>query len=213
LLSKKRTWYDEFILYVDHEFARLYEFMEQSGLLENTWLILTSDHGEMFERGISGHATKVFFEPVIRVPLLVFEPGRKTRQDIFTPTQAIDLFPTLLHVTGQEIPAWCEGGVLPPYIPAAPGQPRSIFALQARYNEKYAPIQEATAMLVRWPYKLVHYFGYEELGDAGEMMELYHLENDPDELDDLSISHKGVASELLDELQTAINKADRLYQT
>ncbi len=78
-LLRRRTDYDEFILYVDQEFGRFYDSLGASGLLENTWVVLTSDHGEMFERGISAHSTDALYEPVIRIPLMIFEPGRDPR--------------------------------------------------------------------------------------------------------------------------------------
>ena len=74
-ILKKRRLYDEFILYVDSEFARLYHLLESDGVLENTYLILTSDHGEMFERGILGHMTPSLHQPVINIPLVIFPPG------------------------------------------------------------------------------------------------------------------------------------------
>src|SRR5574341_719786 len=112
---RKRTEYDEFILYCDKQFGRLYKYLEASGLLENTWLVLTSDHGEMFERGISGHGSKVLYQPVVRIPLMIFEPGREAGMDIHTVTSAVDVLPTLAYLTGQKTPNWTEGVVLPPY--------------------------------------------------------------------------------------------------
>ena len=46
-MERMRIEYDEYILYVDAEFSRLYEMLEQRGILENTILILTTDHGEI----------------------------------------------------------------------------------------------------------------------------------------------------------------------
>ena len=86
---ESRREYDEYILYVDQQFGRLYDALRASGLLENTWLVFTSDHGEMLERGIIGHVTEVLYQPVIRVPLLIFEPGRDAGMDIRTPTSAV----------------------------------------------------------------------------------------------------------------------------
>src|SRR6266498_5564007 len=77
-LPAKRREYDEFILYCDKEFGKLYDHLESSGVLDNSWLILTSDHGEMNERGISGHMTNSLYQPILRVPLMIFEPGRQT---------------------------------------------------------------------------------------------------------------------------------------
>ncbi|MFN2127945.1 MAG: sulfatase, partial [Anaerolineales bacterium] len=62
-LQQKRRWYDEYILYVDSEFGRLVDSLEQQGFMENTNIIFTSDHGEMFERGISEHVTPTLFDP------------------------------------------------------------------------------------------------------------------------------------------------------
>ena len=73
---------------MDRKLAWFHEALEASGLLSNTWAVLTSDHGEMFERGISAHSTDALYEPVIRIPLMIFEPGRGSAMDIHTPTSA-----------------------------------------------------------------------------------------------------------------------------
>ena len=83
-----RRLYDESILYVDSEFGRLFNFFEESGLLENTYLVLTADHGELFERGFVGHSTETFFDPIARIPLVIFEPGQQTRKDVYQSTSA-----------------------------------------------------------------------------------------------------------------------------
>ena len=207
-LAAWRTWYDEFILYVDAEFARLYDYMKQSGLLENTWLVFTSDHGELFERGISGHLTPVLYEPVVRIPLLIFEPGQESRLDVTTSTSAIDLLPTLTHVTGGEFPAWAEGDILPPYNPNSQSESRDVFALQSKGTQKDEPILRATAMLVRENYKLIKYWGYKQIED--EIIELYDLENDPEELDNLYPREKEKANELLEALQIKLDEVERI---
>ena len=114
-LSGMRTEYDEYILYLDREFGRFFKHLEDSGLLENTYIIMTSDHGELFERAIWGHTTPVLYQPVVHVPLMVFEPGWESRTDIYTPTSAVDLLPTLLHIAGEKPAEWSEGLVLPPF--------------------------------------------------------------------------------------------------
>ena len=108
-LLRRRTDYDEFILYVDREFGRFYDSLEAAGLLQNTWVVLTSDHGEMFERGISAHSTEALYEPVIRIPLMIFEPGRQNGLDIHAPTSAVDVLPTLAYVTGKSRPGVDRG--------------------------------------------------------------------------------------------------------
>lgn len=211
-LLKWRTWYDEFILYVDREFGRLFSYLEQSGLLDNTWVLFTSDHGEMFERGISGHITPVLHQPLVRIPLLIFEPGRKTGADVYTLTSAVDVLPTLLQASGQAIPDWIEGAVLPPYAPSSPDPNRSLYVVQARESEPLAPFTQATVALVKGRYKLTYFFGYERLGESGERVELYDLEADPEEMQDLYPVQKPLGAALLAELKASLAEADRLYQ-
>ncbi len=204
-----RRWYDEFILYADAEFKRFYDLMEESGLLENTWIILTSDHGEIFERGAHGHGTEMLYEPLVRIPLLIFEAGQQTRRDIHTATSAVDILPTLLHITGKEIPEWCEGEVLPPYRPA--NQNRSIFAQDAVETGEFDPITEGTTMIVKNQYKLIWYFGYEIL-EGKPLYELFDLENDPEEMNNIYFQESTIARELLEELETKTQEANQPYQ-
>jgi len=206
-----RTRYDEYLLYVDAEFTRLYTFMEQNGLLENTWLVFTSDHGEMFERGIVGHLTPVMYQPVTKVPLLIFAPGQLTRQDITENTSAIDLLPTLLAVTGQDIPDWAEGGVLPPFSATPLKADRQIVCLRGKGIEEDQPINKGSAMLVKGRYKLVYIFGYPYDLENGESVELYDLEADPEELTNLYPTQKTLGDSLLAELLASRDNADRRY--
>jgi len=67
---RNRILYDEFILYVDREIGRLFDSLDSTGILGNTWVVLTSDHGEMFERGITGHKTPVLYGPVVHIPMV-----------------------------------------------------------------------------------------------------------------------------------------------
>jgi arylsulfatase A-like enzyme len=62
-LDLTRRIYDEFIMYCDQQFGEFYSGLEKSGRLDDTLLILTSDHGELNERGINGHGTESLFEP------------------------------------------------------------------------------------------------------------------------------------------------------
>ncbi|MFC1997702.1 sulfatase-like hydrolase/transferase [Chloroflexota bacterium] len=206
-LDTWRTWYDEFILYVDAEFARLYDFMQRSNQLENTWIVLTSDHGELFERGISGHLTPVLYEPVVRIPLMIFEPGRNTRLDVTSPTSAIDLLPTMIHLTRGTIPSWAEGKILPPYDKSNNGVVRDVFALQSKGTKKNEPFLRATAMIVRDNYKLCRFWGYEQLND--EIIELYDLENDPQELVNINSLEKEISNELMGALQSKLDEVER----
>ena len=207
----KQMEYDESILYVDREFGRLFDYLEASGQLKDTWVVLTSDHGELFERGIKGHNTPVLYEPVAHVPLMIFEPERNTRMDVYERTSAIDLLPTLLHVTGQQQVEWTEGRLLPPYGQTPLDTDRSIYILEASKSAKNSPLTTATVALIKGQYKLMYFFGYKELGAAGERIELYDIVNDPEELNDLSTSKRETTGELLDEIKQKLAEVNAPY--
>lgn len=207
-LNRKRREYDEYLAYVDAEFGRLYNSLRHTGVLENSYLILTSDHGELFERGIHEHVTPVLYEPVMHVPLLVSAPGQRQRHDVHVPTSCVDVVPTLLHATRQAIPDWCEGQLLPGPGGAGDGSDRRVFVMDAKSNPKTGPLRKATVALVRDDYKLVSYFGY---GGHDDGYELYDVANDPEERTDLYASGKPLARQLRDELDNQVRDVNEVY--
>jgi len=209
-LSAMRRLYDEFVLYCDDEFGKLYNTLERSGLLENTWLVLTSDHGEMFERGIDGHTSDVLYQPVVRVPLMIFEPGRTEGMDIYDHTSAIDVLPTLIHVTREQAPDWTEGVILPPFAPAKEMPDRNVYALRATKNGKYNPFTIASTVMVRGDFKLHYYFGYPQTPGDG-LVKLYDIKSDPEEMTDLAMFKRETTAELLNELKTKLKQVDEPY--
>ncbi len=211
-LMRQRAAYDEFILYADHEFGRLFDFLEGNGVLENTWLVLTSDHGELFERGVRGHISPLLYQPVVRVPLMVFEPGRTSGMEITAATSAVDLLPTLLHLSGENPVEWAEGTVLPPFGASEPDPNRVVYSLHPKENDPDKALTHATAMLVQGKYKLTYYFGYEALGPTEERVELYDIQADPEELHDLSGEAQDTTAALLAVLKQKLAEVNRPYQ-
>ena len=207
-LNRQRREYDEYIAYTDAEFGRLLDYLERTGMLDNTYVILTSDHGELFERGIRGHVTRTLYEPVIQVPLLISQPAQKIRRDIYSPTSCTDLAPTLLHLTGQPVPDWSEGSILPGFGGQEENMDRSIFAFEAKSSPKYGPVSIGTISMRKRNYKLIHYFGY---GKRQQAWEMYDLKEDPEELVDKYSETNPTAQELRSELEGKLNQSNQLY--
>lgn len=176
-LELLRMQYDEYIAFVDSEFGRLYDHLERAGILDNSYLIFKSDHGELFERGIQGHSTPVMYEPLIHIPLFISEPGQTGREDVYSPTSNVDLLPTLLHLYNQPIPAWCEGYILPNFNRDIYLTERSIYVVDAKENYKTSPITIGTSAIIKGSYKLVWYQGY--YGSDDPSYELFDLSADP----------------------------------
>lgn len=207
-----RSYYDEFILNLDHEFGLLVEKLEASGILDNTWVIFTADHGELFERGITGHTTPTLYQSIVHIPLVILEPGRQAREDIYTPTSAVDVMPTLLHVTGHDIPETVEGSILAPYATVlTPGKNLGPYTVQARYNDVALPLTEASIMHVVDNYKMIYYIGYEKLGAEGEKSMLFDIKGDPEELNDLTQTKPETSQELLNIIKTKLKEVNEPY--
>jgi arylsulfatase A-like enzyme len=209
-LNQQRREYDEYLAFTDAEFGRLLDQLNASGIMDNTYVVLTSDHGELFERGIRGHVTMTLFDPLIHVPLLISKPGQQKRVDVYDHTSAVDLLPTLMHATGQPIPEWCEGEVLPTFSEAQPIANRPIYAMEAKSNPKQAPLTKATLVLIKGQYKLIHYFGHRPNNPEG-VYELFDIENDPEELVNLYQPEFPAAKELMEEMADKVRQVNEPF--
>jgi len=205
-LNASRQVYDQYIANLDAEVDRFFQYLEQSGLMDNSYVIFTSDHGELFERGMQGHSTRLLYEPVMRVPLFISVPGEQTRQDIYTPTNTVDILPTLLHIAGHDIPEWCDGTILPG-SGADISAEREIFTVEAKSNSAFEPLKKASVALVQGENKLIYYLGYK---GAPEGYELYDLNRDPEELTNLYHSHP-MAIEMQATLERKIRKVNQPF--
>ncbi|GAB4542945.1 MAG: hypothetical protein Fur002_14110 [Anaerolineales bacterium] len=203
-LNDGRLNYDRFIANLDAEFGRLMDTFEEQNLFENSYIVLTSDHGDMFERGERGHSTPLLYDAVIHAPLLISAPGKSQRTDIHAPTSGVDLLPTLLKLAGQEIPAWSEGLVLPG-LGGEENPNRAIFSVEAKQNSAFTPLTKATIAMRKGKYKLIYYTGYE----AQDTFELYDMENDPEEMKDSYAENDSRAKALREELLSALEESNQ----
>ena len=91
-----RDCYDDCIAYLDEQLGRLLDELARRGLLDNTVVIITSDHGEAFgDHGIFGHSNGVFFDE-IGVPLVILSPGAPAGRVVGNPVSLRDLPATVV---------------------------------------------------------------------------------------------------------------------
>jgi arylsulfatase A-like enzyme len=204
----RRQSYDEYIANVDAEFGRLLEFLNKNGLMEQSYVIVTSDHGQLFERGVIGHATPLLYEAVTRVPLVVSSPGQASRQDVYSPTSSVDLLPTILRLIGSQAADWQEGQLLP-RLGGEETWDRAIFMMDAKENPAFSALSHASFAMRKGPHKLIYYKGFPQY-DRADQFELYDLENDPEELNNLydvnSATARAMQSELLATVESVNSK-------
>ena len=206
-LLDKRLKYDQQIAHVDAEFGKVIEQMSAKGVLDHSYVIATSDHGEMFERGFFGHSGPLLYEPVVKIPLLIHSPGQQTRQDIHSYTSNIDLFPTLLSVANKDIPSNLDGRLLPGFGGVEDTE-RPLFSMNAIENSEFLPLTKAAISMHKGQYKLIAYLGYEAVDSP---YELYDLENDPEELHNLAKTDLPVFPRMKDEFLGHLADANRPY--
>jgi arylsulfatase A-like enzyme len=209
-LLENRMHYDEMVANVDAEFGQLMLDLESTNILQNSYVIVTSDHGELFERGELGHASALMYAPVTHIPLLIRAPGQTHRTDYLSMTTNLDLLPTLLTIAGKDIPNWLEGRLLPGFGGTEDANAsRSFFPMMAKDNPTFQPLQRATFTLLKGPYELFFYTGYPDHEDA---FELYNLREDPNELQDLFKEDINTASQMKEELLDTVSAANRSFQ-
>lgn len=102
-METTRAAYDAEIWFTDKHLGRLLDRIAASPFADRTAIVVTSDHGEAFaEHNMSWHGVEIW-EPVVRVPLLVYVPGAKPHR-VSGRRSLIDLVPTVLDVLGQPAP-------------------------------------------------------------------------------------------------------------
>ncbi len=196
--------YDGAVRGMDRVVSSFLADLERRGLMKNTLVIVTADHGEhLGEKGLLGH-TEGLYEPVLRVPLLVRDPARPASHGkrIGALVERVDLAPTLLDAAGAP-DASLPGRSLRPLLsdPRAPWRTHAYASSQRNAAAGAPPyIEERAVTDGRW--KLIWY----AYRDA---FELYDLAADPHERNDLAASRPEVAARLAFELQRAAEEARR----
>ena len=94
---------------LDWNFGRLISSIKDAGIIDNTIIIFTSDHGEMF--GSHGRMKKnIFYEESIRVPFLIqWRDKLSSGHKLDTLLSTVDIMPTILGLVDVEIPKEVEG--------------------------------------------------------------------------------------------------------
>lgn len=182
------------IAYVDYLIGKLKLFLQEHGLLENTLLIITSDHGE----GLGEHEEilhgNFIYDTTVRVPLIIRFPDKEIEDKVIeSQARLIDIMPTILDYLKINIPREVQGVSLMPMIKGEEGD-------LAGYSETYYPrIHYGWSELLS-----IRKDGYKFI-DAPRL-ELYDLRADPEELKNLYQEKKDLADKLKAELDQIIEK-------
>ncbi len=176
---------------IDDQLGVLLQFMEHQGLMENTMIVFTSDHGDYLGDHWLGEK-ELFHEPSVKVALIIFDPSDAADQARGTAcdklVESIDLLPTFIDAAGADAAQHAhrlEGRSLVPLLRGQPLQTwREFVVSEYDYSMQPAAVELAVAprdarlfMIADDRWKYVHAIGFRPM--------LYDLAADPDELRDL----------------------------
>lgn len=178
-VRRARIAYYGLITYLDEKVGRLLDALEETGQRENTLVVYTSDHGEMAgEHGLWRKSN--FYEPSARVPLYLSWPAAlPAGRHVGKVVSLVDLVATMLAATGAPlvgVPDELDGESL---LPLARGDAGAAQVWKDEAFSEYLAhgVARPMAMLRRGKWKLNY-----SLDDPPE---LYDLESDPGEFNDL----------------------------
>lgn len=195
--------YDGEISFIDHEIGRLIDFLQTQGIMNNTMIILTSDHGEsLIEHGIYLDHIGLYDE-TIHVPLILIHPELPEDKHIQGFVQHFDIVPTILEILGIESNISFDGKSVLSLINGSQLH-SAIYAEEAQYQRK------RTIRTKNWKY--IHLLSQKDeicrrCGRIhGAREELYDLTKDPKEVNNIIEKEPEIAVTLKKRLDNWIEK-------
>ena len=184
LLRRIVRLYDAEIEYTDREIGNLLATLKDKGMLDNTIVVLTSDHGEEFyEHKQFGHGQSTFSE-LSHIPLFIAGPGISSGVSS-VPVELVDLYPTIATWAGAPVPQSIHGRDLSALLAGGDDRQRNSLVQNIKVGELHS--------LIVGRHKLVHVLS----SSKQESWMLFDLDVDPGELNDIS----GDNPELMDKLR------------
>jgi arylsulfatase A-like enzyme len=153
-------------------------WLKQKGLFDQSLLIVSSDHGEMFEKKFLSHGGPYLNQSLIQVPLLIHLPGQSQGERIGANVSQVDLAPTILDFLGIKAPAWMDGKSFKKALYDSSFDTGTKFSMNLTFQNAPLDFQSFSIAALQGDYKLIKYLQFNKF-------ELYNLKRDPGERNDL----------------------------
>jgi arylsulfatase A-like enzyme len=196
-----RARYDEFIRYCDNQFEGFIEQLRREGKLQNTIIILSTDHGEIFNHNNILHGDTLY-EPETHIPLIIKEPDQSKGRIVDNLVEQIDIPATILGLAGIPVPSWMEGRSLIPLLRGEVIESRPAFSMNLEESSsRNNQITLGDIAIWEGDYKLIYSLGKEE-------SMLFNLSDDPDEMKNLVDIETEVGRRLLNLIHENLKRAN-----
>ena len=179
--------YDSEIAFTDHHLGRLFDWLEASGRMQDTMIVVMSDHGESFgERGVYRHSSQLFNDQT-HVPSIFYLPGGQPRR-VLEYVSTIDLGTTILHAAGIAAPDQYAGVTLLPLMRGEVFEHPEIYGEQTLREKEFPNVRpEDYPQPVNKKYMIVTQEGFKLILDRNYwIFQLFDLKTDPFELHNLA---------------------------
>ncbi len=194
--------YDAEVAYQDAVVGELVEALQKFNLLDTTWLVVTSDHGELFgESNMVFHTAGSHYQ-LLHIPLLVRPPGGVEGRVVHAPVQPVDIFHSLASIGGATLPAQVQRSHPLPLSDDAPSH-RTLCVSQTfgasitgMFFTQYRSMQ---ADVSRWLHWITSVYADGFLLDLDERgpQSLYDVRQDPNMTRDLKEQRPEIIDRLL----------------
>jgi arylsulfatase A-like enzyme len=189
-IEEARKAYEGCIAYLDYQLGLLMESLRDRGVLANTLIIITSDHGEMFgEHGLFCHG-HCLYRPVVQVPLLISYPTRvPSGLEVSQPVSLRDIPATVTDLLGLDAGGFFPGNSLSRFWEKGKSfdAAQDIILSEIDAPPPVVPPDHGRSPVVAGPMKSLILDGKQYIQNSGNgQEELYDFAEDPEELVDLS---------------------------
>ena len=116
IIKEMRARYDECILFTDNALSGFIRKLKLLGIYKNSIIIVSSDHGNIFDKDDTIMNASLMEESIFHIPLLIHLPGQKTGVRVESLAEHVDIGPTILDLLGRPVPKWMDGETLLPYM-------------------------------------------------------------------------------------------------
>ena len=173
-IQKMAHSYDAYLQSADRNFGDFLFLIKQHGFFKNSIIIVTSDHGEMFERGFWEHGGPYLYQSLIHIPFLIHLPGQTESRQITSNLSNVDVAPTILELLGCQPPAWMDGSSFKCILEKKPFESGTKYSMNLSFVNDSKDFQTRSISAIRGNFKIIKYLRFNQY-------EMYDLGNDPGE--------------------------------